>query len=105
MGWPAPVALVSTYAHPVEHIFCNSAALSLGPFLCGAHPTVTLSFLLLFSVGAMGHHSGYWSDDIGMHDLHHEAFNVNYGNAHFLDYLYGTYRIHQFTVGEVSKAD
>merc|ERR1712110_1389135 len=26
-SWPAPVALVATYAHPVEHIFCNLGSL------------------------------------------------------------------------------
>eukprot|EP00441_Pelagodinium_beii_P023377 CAMPEP_0197652952 /NCGR_PEP_ID=MMETSP1338-20131121/34757_1 /TAXON_ID=43686 ORGANISM="Pelagodinium beii, Strain RCC1491" /NCGR_SAMPLE_ID=MMETSP1338 /ASSEMBLY_ACC=CAM_ASM_000754 /LENGTH=287 /DNA_ID=CAMNT_0043227925 /DNA_START=33 /DNA_END=896 /DNA_ORIENTATION=- len=90
--WPAPVAIMATYAHPLEHIFCNLATVFTGPVLCGAHPFVSLSYSLLFSVGAAVHHSGYWSDDLGIHDLHHELFNVNYGNAHILDYLYGTYR-------------
>jgi len=90
--WPAPVAIVSTYAHPIEHIFCNLLSVFLGPILCGAHPALTNSYTLLFSIGAAGHHSGYWSDDMGMHDMHHEVFKANYGNAHILDYLYGTYR-------------
>lgn len=90
--WPAPVALVSTYAHPIEHIFCNLTSVFLGPILCGAHPAVTSAYTLLFSIGAAGHHSGYWSDDMGMHDMHHEVFNSNFGNAHILDYFYGTYR-------------
>lgn len=89
--WTAPVALVSTYAHPVEHIVVNLASIMLGPALFGAHPAVAMAYTLLFGVGAAGHHSGYWSDDKGMHDFHHEAFNTNYGNAHVLDYLYGTY--------------
>jgi len=90
--WKAPVALVTTYTHPAEHILVNLLSISLGPLLLGSHPTVALAFTWLFSVGAMGHHSGYWSDDLGMHDLHHESFNVNYGNAHILDCIYGTYR-------------
>merc|ERR1719401_797142 len=90
--WPAPVAIVATYAHPVEHIGCNLVSILLGPFLCGAHPVTSLAYTLVFAIGAYAHHSGYWSDDSGMHDYHHEAFNVNYGNAHLLDYLYGTYR-------------
>merc|ERR1712039_811858 len=52
----------------------------------------SMAYTLVFAIGAYAHHSGYWSDDSGMHDYHHEAFNVNYGNAHLLDYLYGTYR-------------
>jgi len=91
--WPAPVALVATYAHPIEHVGCNLLSILTGPLLCGAHPAVILSYTLIFAVGAHAHHCGYWSDDMGMHDLHHEAFNVNYGNAHILDYLYGTYRL------------
>jgi len=90
--WPAPVAIMSTYAHPLEHICCNLVTVFAGPLLCGAHPFMALCYSMLFAMGAMVHHSGYWSDDLGMHDLHHEIFNVNYGNAHILDYLYGTYR-------------
>jgi methylsterol monooxygenase len=91
--WPAPVALVATYAHPIEHLGCNLLSIFAGPLLCGAHPAVILTYTLIFAVGAHAHHCGYWSDDMGMHDLHHEAFNVNFGNAHILDYLYGTYRL------------
>lgn len=91
--WTAPVALVSTYANPIEHVGNNLISLFWGPYLCGAHPLTTLAYTLVFAVGAYGHHSGYWSDDLGMHDLHHETFNVNYGNAHVLDYFYGTYRL------------
>lgn len=91
--WTAPVAIVSTFAHPVEHIGVNLLSVGVGPYLCGAHPLTALAYGLVFAIGACGHHSGYWSDDLGMHDLHHEAFNVNYGNAHILDFLYGTYRL------------
>jgi len=91
--WQAPVAIVGTYAHPVEHVGCNMASILVGPLLCGAHPVTAWAYTLVFAIGAYGHHCGYWTDDLGMHDLHHEAFNVNYGNAHILDYLYGTYRV------------
>jgi sterol desaturase/sphingolipid hydroxylase (fatty acid hydroxylase superfamily) len=104
-AWTAPVALSSTYAHPVEHIFCNLASLSAGPLLCGAHPAVLMSFALLFGLGVNMHHCGYWTEDLGMHDLHHEAFNVNFGNAHILDIVYGTYRSHnRLTMVKGSKA-
>merc|ERR1712079_186619 len=56
--WPAPVALVATYAHPIEHVFCNLTSVFLGPILCGAHPVVAASYSLLFAIGAHGHHSG-----------------------------------------------
>merc|ERR1712113_1279814 len=93
--WTAPVAIVGTYAHPIEHIVVNLTSVGLGPYLLGLHPAVTAAYSLLFSVGAYGHHSGYFSDDMGMHDLHHQKFTCNYGNAHILDYLYGTYRHHE----------
>lgn len=103
--WTAPVALASTYAHPVEHILSNLTSLSAGPLLCGAHPAVLMSFALLFGLGVNMHHCGYWTEDLGMHDLHHEAFNVNFGNAHILDILYGTYRSHsRLAVTKASKA-
>jgi len=101
--WPAPVAIVSTFAHPVEHIFCNNFSVLWGPMFLGAHPFTAWAYAFVFSVGAYGHHCGYWNDDMGMHDLHHEAFNVNYGNAHILDYLYGTYRIKSIAHGFASK--
>jgi len=91
--WTAPVALVGTFANPVEHLGCNLASVLWGPYICGAHVTVAWAYAFVFAVGAYAHHCGYWTDDMGMHDLHHEAFNVNYGNAHILDYLYGTYRL------------
>jgi sterol desaturase/sphingolipid hydroxylase (fatty acid hydroxylase superfamily) len=91
--WTAPVAMVATYAHPLEHIFANLASVTAGPLLCGAHPAVSLAYSLQFQVEAYAHHSGYWSDDMGMHDLHHERFNVNFGlGSGILDYIHGTYR-------------
>lgn len=101
--WTAPIAIMGTYAHPLEHVFCNLTSILLGPLLCRAHPMMTLSYLLLFAVGAFAHHSGYWSDDLGMHDLHHQLFNVNYGNAHILDFLYGTYMSQGRCHSRVSK--
>lgn len=90
--WTAPIALASTYAHPIEHILCNLGSVSLGPALFRAHPVTNLAFSMLFAIGAQGHHSGYWHEDVGMHDIHHELFDCNFGNAHLLDHLHGTYR-------------
>jgi len=91
--WTAPVAMVATYAHPIEHIFANLATVSVGPMLCGAHPAVMLAYALMFQAEAYAHHSGYWSDDMGLHDLHHEKFNVNFGLNGLMDHLHGTYRV------------
>jgi len=84
---------VTTYAHPVEHIFCNLASVSIPCWLLSAHPAVTLAHSLGFQVFAALHHSGYeWTDDKGFHDLHHEAFNVNYSPLCLMDYVHGTFR-------------
>jgi methylsterol monooxygenase len=90
--WTAPVALVATYAHPLEHIVGNLGAVAIGPTLCCSHSAVTLAYGLLFQIEAYAHHSGYWSDDMGFHDLHHEKFHMNFGITGFMDYLHGTYR-------------
>lgn len=92
--WPAPVALTASFAHPVEHVVANLCSSLCGCFLCSAHPAVMLTWCVLFWTGSAGHHSGYWSDDDGMHDLHHEKFEVNYGGTGIFDYLYGTGRLH-----------
>lgn len=90
--WPAPVALVATFAHPIEHIVGNLGSVGVGPMLCGSHPVVGLAWMLLAQVHTYSVHSGYWGDDMGMHDLHHEIFNANYGTNGLFDYLHGTYR-------------
>lgn len=90
--WPAPVALVATFAHPIEHIIGNLGSVGAGPMLCSSHPIVGLAWMLLAQVHTYSVHSGYWSDDMGMHDLHHEIFNANYGINGLFDYLHGTYR-------------
>jgi sterol desaturase/sphingolipid hydroxylase (fatty acid hydroxylase superfamily) len=90
--WPAPVALVATFAHPIEHIVGNLGSVGAGPAICGSHPMVGLCWMLLAQLHTYSVHSGYWADDMGMHDLHHEIFNANYGINGLFDYLHGTYR-------------
>lgn len=90
--WPAPVALVATFAHPVEHLVSNLVPVAVGPAICNAHPLVNLAWILLAQVHTYTVHSGYWSDDMGMHDLHHEIFNANYGITGLFDCMHGTYR-------------
>lgn len=95
--WTAPVALATTYTHPAEHLLVNIAANLVGPALCsclpgGAHPAVAFAWSLLAQVHSFAVHSGYWSDDLGFHDLHHELFSCNYGISGVLDHLHGTFR-------------
>jgi len=91
--WTAPVALEAIYTHPLEMLFVNLVA-SLGPaYLLGAHPIVKVCWGTLVLVHTSMVHSGYYfaSDDQGMHDLHHERFNCNFGVLGVFDYLHGTY--------------
>lgn len=96
--WTAPVALIATYAHPVEHVVSNLAALAIGPGVCnllgiggGVNILVLFSWALVGQIHTYAVHCGYWSDDLGFHDLHHEKFSCNYGIAGICDWLYGTY--------------
>merc|ERR1712232_1406987 len=60
---------------------------------------------LMMHVHAYGVHSGYISEDMGFHDLHHEKFNVNYGLTGTLDQLYGCFQIRDESVGQKSFID
>eukprot|EP00933_Yihiella_yeosuensis_P018864 TRINITY_DN15381_c0_g1_i1.p1 TRINITY_DN15381_c0_g1~~TRINITY_DN15381_c0_g1_i1.p1 ORF type:complete len:309 (-),score=43.10 TRINITY_DN15381_c0_g1_i1:312-1238(-) len=92
--WTAPVAWVSIYCNPIEHVLCNLTPLVSGPLICGSH----IASIGVYIVGGLLHtcavHSGFWfTDDNGMHDMHHEKFNVNFGVSGFMDVLYGTYQL------------
>ena len=54
--------------------------------------TVALVWRCIPPIYPLQVHSGFFSDDAGMHDYHHEAFNYNYGVSGVLDQLHGTYR-------------
>lgn len=89
--WKSPVALVAIYCHPVEHVLCNMIPMITSLVLADMHVyLITLLFLVGLS-HTCGVHSGYFWDDDGMHDYHHEAFNYNYGVSGILDWIHGTY--------------
>lgn len=95
-SWTAPVAIVNTYEHPLEHLLQNIGSTVVGPVLSGmatvggTHPAMLLSWVLLTRIHTAAGHCGYWTEDLGAHDLHHEKFSVNFGATGVLDFLFGT---------------
>jgi len=100
----APVALVATYCHPLEHISANLGAKGVGTMLLAVgsvvlerpslamHPAAYLAWTLMMHVHGYAVHCGYWSEDMGFHDLHHEKFNFNYGITGSMDRICGCFR-------------
>mmetsp|Transcript_109176 Transcript_109176/g.250467 ORF Transcript_109176/g.250467 Transcript_109176/m.250467 type:complete len:185 (-) Transcript_109176:55-609(-) len=93
----APNALAAVYCHPVELIVSDFLPLGAGIFLFRAHYVTGLIWILAAVLGTQTHHCGYrwpWIPGHGhqpnFHDVHHEKFNVNYGNLRFLDMIHGT---------------
>lgn len=92
----APVALAAIYCHPVEMMVSNIIPLFTGLLVLNSHCTTFLLWVVIASLGTQTHHSGYdwpWMAFDGQpnfHDFHHEKFQVNYGNAGFLDWFHGT---------------
>jgi len=98
----APFAIAAIYCGPIEMLFSN-----LWTFL---GIVSVYRFQLFFAycwvanavMGTQTHHSGHkwpWMTALdqqpNVHDLHHELFNVNFGNVGILDYLHGTARDHE----------
>lgn len=90
--WTSPISYAAIYCHPLEHLLCNVFPLIIGPLLCGSHLAGISVFVFVGFIHTTAVHSGYWfCDDNGMHDVHHEKFNYNYGVMGLMDSLYGTY--------------
>lgn len=97
--YTAPFALAAIYSTPVEHLVCNLWAF-LG--ICDIwrfHSFFVYCWIANAIMGTQTHHSGYrwpWMTILdhqpNVHDLHHQLFNVNFGNIGLLDSLHGTQR-------------
>jgi len=106
-AFTSPVALVATYCHPLEHLSANLGAKGCGMVLLqlastalgcpsiAMHPVAYLAWTLMMHVHGYAVHCGYWSEDHGFHDLHHEKFNVNFGITGTLDRLCGSHCLNQ----------
>ncbi|KAL4875729.1 putative C-4 methylsterol oxidase [Aspergillus karnatakaensis] len=90
-----PIALAAQYCHPIEHVICNIAPLSLPARVIGVHIVTFWLFIAGSLIQAVIAHCGYrapalfgWKPEV--HDLHHELFTVNYGIIGLWDRIHGT---------------
>jgi len=56
--WTAPIACLTLYAHPFEHLLSNVIPIFVGPFIMGSHVAVVMAWLLLATLVSMNAHSG-----------------------------------------------
>lgn len=91
--WTAPVALMATYAHPIEHIFSNIFPVALGIAVLNVPESTAWIFMTTTSVSTLFDHSGYHLPLVHspqFHDWHHLKFIECYGAFGFLDALHGS---------------
>lgn len=91
--WTAPVGIVATYAHPLEHMISNMLPVVMGPVLLGSHMTTTSMWYCLALVSTTISHCGYhlpFLPSPEYHDFHHLKFNQCFGVFGVLDRLHGT---------------
>ncbi|KAI9217627.1 hypothetical protein BC828DRAFT_390706 [Blastocladiella britannica] len=89
----APMALSTTYAHPVEYVLSNLTGIVTAPATLGIHP-YSIFVWVTFSLSSVIHaHSGYeiygWPS-ARLHDWHHYSFNNAFGTYGLLDTWFGT---------------
>ncbi|XP_037934838.1 fatty acid hydroxylase domain-containing protein 2 [Teleopsis dalmanni] len=94
--WTAPIAAITFYCNPIEHIASNLLPVVVAIGLLKSHISTAWLFTALAIINAMSDHTGYSfpfsAKSVRFHDLHHEKFNYNYGVFGWLDKLHGTYR-------------
>jgi sterol desaturase/sphingolipid hydroxylase (fatty acid hydroxylase superfamily) len=77
----SPIALAATYAHPVEFLFGNLFAVSVGPVLLRTPIYLYWLWIVISTIGTLYHHCGYltpfhipFDHEPEFHDFHHESF-------------------------------
>lgn len=91
--WTAPIAVISLYSHPVEHVVSNMLPLMVGPFVMGSHLSSITVWFSLALINTILTHCGYhlpFLPSPEFHDYHHLKFNQCYGVLGVLDHLHGT---------------
>lgn len=86
-----PIGYAAIYAHPIEHILCNIIPVFVSPLIVGLPFRYFIIWIVLATLNSVKSHAGYKLFDYGIHYIHHEKFNYNYGINIFCDRLYGTY--------------
>ena len=105
-SWTAPIAVVSVYAHPIEHLFGSVPTLLLGPLIIGPHWSVWALWTAFATLNTIGGHTGWhfpFGGPINLfqspegHDFHHSHFTQNYGVLGILDAFFGTSKTYATT--------
>ncbi|KAL7293813.1 hypothetical protein TKK_0012873 [Trichogramma kaykai] len=98
--WQAPIAIVSIYCHPLEHVLSNLLPIVSGILIVGAHVFVAKIWIFIAIVNTLNSHSGYhlpFAMSPEMHDFHHLKFTECYGILGVLDFVHGTDRLFRQT--------
>jgi len=91
--WTAPVSVMATYAHWIEHIISNLGPVVLSIVVVGAPLSTSWVWFTFAIVTTLGDHSGYHMPFLHspeFHDYHHLKFTECYGTGAFLDRLHKT---------------
>ncbi|TWW75085.1 fatty acid hydroxylase domain-containing protein 2 [Takifugu flavidus] len=91
--WTAPIGVVATYAHPLEHVLSNLLPVVIGPVILGSHVSTTSMWYCVALISTTISHCGYhlpFLPSPEFHDFHHLRFNQCYGVFGVLDRLHGT---------------
>ncbi|KAJ3062933.1 Chromosome 5 4 [Podochytrium sp. JEL0797] len=100
----APMGVSAIYAHPLDHLLTNMVGIMSGPVLMKSHVVTLCFWIMLAVITTVCTHSGYilpGAANAASHDLHHSAFNVNFGVLGVLDWLHGTDRVPKVGVTKV----
>lgn len=87
-----PCASSAMYCHPIEAIFSNQLAVTIGPAILGMSLVEMVVWSTLSAINTIKAHSGLRTNYFNSryHDLHHSKRNVNFGFLYLLDILHGT---------------
>jgi len=87
-----PCASSAMYCHPIEAIFSNQLAVTIGPAILGMGLVEMAVWSTLSAINTIKAHSGLTTNYFNSryHDLHHSKRNVNFGFLYLLDILHGT---------------
>ena len=90
--WKAPVAAISQYCHPIEHVLCNLLPPFAGFIILQTNLSTAFLFNLYIVTMTTLEHSGYnlpFFAQPEYHDYHHEKFVECFGHR-ILDTFHGT---------------
>ena len=92
-----PCASSALYCHPIEAVFSNQLAVTIGPAITGMSLVEIGIWSIFCAINTIKAHSGLRKNYFNSryHDLHHSKRNVNFGFLYLLDILHGTCELPQ----------